>query len=73
MPGHQPLSGGPDHSHRPRQREIRSGYTFAITNCDKTTINNEDHFNSFEVTAVPRSIGNSGRHGFCGDESNSSA
>ncbi len=47
----------------------KSGYTFAITNCDKTTINNEDRFNSFEVTAVPQSVGHSGDRGFCGDES----
>jgi type IV pilus assembly protein PilA len=48
----------------------KAGYTFALTNCDKTTINNEDRFNSFEVTAVPQSIGKTGDRGFCGDETN---
>jgi type IV pilus assembly protein PilA len=46
----------------------KAGYTFAITNCDKTTINNEDRFNSFEVTAVPQSVGKTGDRGFCADE-----
>ena len=47
----------------------KAGYTFAITNCDKTTINNEDRFNSFEVTGVPQSVGHTGDRGFCADES----
>ena len=47
----------------------KSGYTFAITNCNKVTVNNQDMFTSFEVTAVPQSVGKSGDNGFCSDES----
>jgi type IV pilus assembly protein PilA len=47
----------------------KSGYTFAITNCNKVTINNQDMYTSFEVTAVPQSVGKSGDNGFCSDES----
>jgi type IV pilus assembly protein PilA len=48
----------------------KSGYTFAVTNCNKVTVNNQDMFTSFEVTAVPQSVGKSGDNGFCSDESN---
>ena len=44
----------------------KAGYTFAITNCtNKTTINNVDQYNSYEITAVPNSVGHSGNRGFC--------
>jgi type IV pilus assembly protein PilA len=46
------------------------GYTFAITNCSKVTVNNQDMFTSFEVTAVPQAIGKTGDNGFCADENN---
>lgn len=46
----------------------KSGYTFAITNCTKTTINNIDQYNSYEITAVPNSVGHTGNRGFCTDE-----
>jgi type IV pilus assembly protein PilA len=48
----------------------KAGYTFAITNCTKVTINNQDMYTSYEITAVPQSIGNSGDRGFCSDANN---
>ena len=48
----------------------KSGYTFAITNCTKVTINNQDQYKSFEVTAVPQSVGHSGDSGYCDDDNN---
>jgi len=44
---------------------IKSGYTFAITNCTKTTANNIETIQSYELTAVPNSVGHSGNRGFC--------
>jgi len=48
----------------------KAGYTFAITNCQKVTVNNQDMFTSFQVTAVPTSVGRTGDRGFCTDENN---
>ena len=48
----------------------KAGYTFAITNCNKVTVNNQDMYTSFEVTAVPQSIGKTGDNGYCADENN---
>jgi type IV pilus assembly protein PilA len=48
----------------------KSGYTFGITNCSKVTVNNQDMYTSFEITAVPQSIGKTGDLGFCSDENN---
>jgi type IV pilus assembly protein PilA len=48
----------------------KAGYTFAITNCTKVTVNNQDMYTSYEITAVPQSIGNSGDRGFCTDANN---
>jgi len=47
---------------------FKAGYKFAITNCVKTTNNNVDHVESYQVTAVPSSVGHSGNRGFCADE-----
>jgi type IV pilus assembly protein PilA len=46
----------------------KSGYTFAITNCTKVTVNNQDMYTSYEGTAVPQSVGKSGHRGFCIDQ-----
>jgi type IV pilus assembly protein PilA len=46
----------------------KSGYTFAITCGAKNTINNQDQFNSYAITAVPNSVGHTGDRGFCTDE-----
>ncbi|ADW68616.1 prepilin-type N-terminal cleavage/methylation domain-containing protein [Granulicella tundricola] len=48
----------------------KQGYTFNITNCTKVTVNNQDMFTGYEITAVPTSIGRSGDRGFCMDENN---
>lgn len=47
----------------------KSGYTFNITNCTKTTVNNQDMYTGFEATAVPQSVGKTGHRGFCIDMS----
>lgn len=46
----------------------KGGYVFAVTNCTKVTVNNQDVYTSFEVTAVPQSVGKTGYRGFCMDE-----
>ena len=48
----------------------KAGYTFTLTNCNKVTVNNQDMYTSFEVNAVPQSVGKSGDRGFCADENN---
>jgi type IV pilus assembly protein PilA len=48
----------------------KAGYTFAITNCTKVTVNNQDMYTGYEITAVPQSIGRSGDRGYCSDENN---
>jgi type IV pilus assembly protein PilA len=48
----------------------KAGYTFAITNCNKVTVYNQDMYTSYQVTAVPTSVGKSGDRGFCSDENN---
>ena len=48
----------------------KSGYTFAITNCTKITVANQDKYTSFEVTAVPQSVGHTGDSGYCDDDNN---
>ena len=47
----------------------KSGYTFNITNCTKTTVNNQDMYTGFEATGVPQSVGKTGHRGFCIDMS----
>ena len=47
----------------------KSGYTFALANCTKTTVNNQDMYTSFEATAVPQAVGKTGNRGFCMDMS----
>lgn len=47
----------------------KSGYTFNITNCTKSTVNNQDMYTSFEATAVPWAVGKTGHNGFCLDMS----
>lgn len=48
----------------------KAGYTFAIGNCQKVTVNNQDMYTSYEVTAVPQAIGKTGDNGYCADENN---
>jgi type IV pilus assembly protein PilA len=49
----------------------KAGYTFAITNCSKVTVNNQDMYTSYEITAVPNAVGKTGDRGYCSDENNS--
>ena len=48
----------------------KAGYSFTIACGGKVTVNNQDQYSSFEITAVPTSIGKSGDRGFCIDENN---
>jgi len=46
----------------------KAGYTFALTNCTKVNINNQDQYTSYEITAVPQQVGKTGDRGFCSDD-----
>lgn len=46
----------------------KSGYTFNIVNCQKVTVNNQDQYTSYEITAVPQAVGKTGNRGFCLDQ-----
>jgi type IV pilus assembly protein PilA len=46
----------------------KSGYTFTITNCNKSSVNNTDQVNGYTLTAVPNSVGHTGNLGYCADE-----
>lgn len=48
----------------------RAGYTFSIANCKKVTVNDHDTYTSYQVTAVPQSVGKTGDRGYCADENN---
>ncbi|MHB8303385.1 MAG: type IV pilin protein [Acidobacteriaceae bacterium] len=47
---------------------FKSGYVFALTNCTKVTVNNQDVYTSFEATAVPQAVGKTGHLGYCMDQ-----
>ena len=46
----------------------KSGYTFTVTCGSKVTVNNQDMFTSYTVTAVPQTVGHTGDRGYCSDE-----
>ncbi|HET9088509.1 MAG TPA: type II secretion system protein [Acidobacteriaceae bacterium] len=46
----------------------KSGYNFALTNCTKVTVNNQDVYTSYEATAVPQAVGKTGHVGYCMDQ-----
>lgn len=48
----------------------KSGYTFSITCGSKVTINNQDAYDSYDLTGIPQSIGKTGDNGYCSDENN---
>jgi type IV pilus assembly protein PilA len=48
----------------------KRGYTFSIANCKKVTINDHDTYISYQLTAVPQSVGKTGDRGYCADENN---
>ena len=73
--GGAPGSGAPT----PQQAQVldpglslgsKSGYVFSITNCAKQTINNQDMYTGYQVTAIPITVGRTGDRGFCMDENN---
>jgi type IV pilus assembly protein PilA len=48
----------------------KAGYSFNIVNCQKAPgSSQQDNFVSYEVTAVPQSVGKTGHSGFCLDMS----
>ena len=55
---------------RPRATRQKSGYTFTVTCGSKVTINNQDVYNSFEITGIPQTVGKTGDNGYCSDENN---
>jgi type IV pilus assembly protein PilA len=46
----------------------KSGYTFSIICGTKQTVNNVDQVNSYEITAVPNSVGHTGDRGYCASD-----
>jgi type IV pilus assembly protein PilA len=48
---------------------FKDGYIFSITDCTKVTVNDTDRIISYSITAVPQTVGKTGYHGFCGNES----
>jgi type IV pilus assembly protein PilA len=46
----------------------KSGYLFTVVGTNKVTVNNQDMYNGYLVTAVPAGIGRTGDRGFCMDE-----
>lgn len=47
----------------------KNGYSFAISNCEDATGTGHEKRAGFRITAVPVTIGKTGRRGFCMDES----
>jgi type IV pilus assembly protein PilA len=47
---------------------FKQGYTFAISNCSKVTVNSTDRFTGYTVTAIPQTVGKTGDRGFCSDQ-----
>jgi type IV pilus assembly protein PilA len=46
----------------------KSGYTFALGNCTKVTINGTDRITGYSLTAVPQALNKTGDRGFCTDQ-----
>ena len=46
---------------------VKSGYTFSVTNCTKVSVNNQDQYTSYQITAVPNTVNKTGTRGFCTD------
>ena len=47
----------------------KAGYTFAVSNCTKVSVNNQDQYTGYQLTAVPNTVGRTGDRGYCSDES----
>jgi len=48
----------------------KSGYTFAVSCGNKVTVNNQDMYTSYTITAVPQTVGKTGDLGYCSDDNN---
>lgn len=48
---------------------IKSGYSFAISNCVKNTQSGSDRVTGYTIMATPLTVGKSGNRTFCSDES----
>ena len=48
----------------------KSGYIFTLTCGAKVTFNGHETYTSYQLTAVPQTVGRTGDRGFCSDESN---
>jgi type IV pilus assembly protein PilA len=46
----------------------KSGYVFTVTCGSKSTVNNQDVYDSVEIIGVPRAIGKTGDNGYCDDQ-----
>ena len=46
----------------------KSGYIFNLTNCTKVTVNGQDRYTGYTVTAVPETVGKTGDRGYCSDQ-----
>jgi type IV pilus assembly protein PilA len=71
--GGDPASGAPTAtSSQLLQQDLatgdKSGYLFTIGNCTKVTVNGQDRFTGYTVTAVPETVGKTGDRGFCSDQ-----
>ncbi len=45
------------------------GYTFVISNCRRSTVNGQNLYIGYQITAEPKIVGETGDRGFCTDES----
>ena len=71
--GGDPASGAPSAtSAQILQQDLatgdKSGYLFTVSNCSKVTVNGQDRFTGYTVTAVPETVGKTGDRGFCSDQ-----
>ncbi len=71
--GGDPSSGAPSAtSAQILQQDLatgyKSGYIFTVGNCTKVTINGQDRFTGYTITAVPETVGKTGDRGFCTDQ-----
>jgi type IV pilus assembly protein PilA len=48
----------------------KSGYTFVVTCGIKATVSGQVVYTSYQLTAVPQTVGKTGDNGYCSDESN---
>jgi type IV pilus assembly protein PilA len=46
----------------------KSGYTFTIVCGAKVTLNDQDSYTSYQLTAVPDQVGKTGNKGYCSDQ-----